>query len=126
MTNSTNANVENKLTIAQKYDLLIEFFESIENDFDEFDVIEFLSDRKAKSVKAGTKTEKPENAEIRSAILEVLANGKARISDITKGVNSILESDYSSNKVSAQVTILKNEGTVVRTVEKKIAYFEVA
>ena len=124
----TNTNATNKVTIADKFNSLIDYFNTEDKDNFEFDfnVTEFLEDRLAKSKKNSTKTEKPENADIRTAILEVLANGKARISDITKGVNSILESDYSSNKVSAQVTILKNEGTVVRTVEKKIAYFEVA
>ena len=124
----TNTNTTNKVTIADKFNALIDYFNAEDKDnFEfEFNVTEFLEDRLAKSKKNSTKTEKPENADIRTAILEVLANGKARISDITKGVNSILESDYSSNKVSAQVTILKNEGTVIRTVEKKIAYFEVA
>ena len=124
----TNTNATNKVTIADKFNALIDYFNTEDKDnFEfEFNVTEFLEDRLEKSKKNSTKTEKPENADIRTAILEVLANGKARISDITKGVNSILESDYSSNKVSAQVTILKNEGTVVRTVEKKIAYFEVA
>ena len=124
----TNTNATNKVTIADKFNALIDYFNTEDKDnFEfEFNVTEFLEDRLAKSKKNSTKTEKPENADIRIAILEVLANGKARISDITKGVNSILDSDYSSNKVSAQVTILKNEGTVVRTVEKKIAYFEVA
>ena len=124
----TNTNATNKVTIADKFNALIDYFNAEDKDnFEfEFNVTEFLEDRLAKSKKNSTKTEKPENADIRTAILEVLANGKARISDITKGVNSILDSDYSSNKVSAQVTILKNEGTVIRTVEKKIAYFEVA
>ena len=124
----TNTNATNKVTIADKFNALIDYFNTEDKDnFEfEFNVTEFLEDRLEKSKKNSTKTEKPENADIRTAILEVLANGKARISDITKGVNYILESDYSSNKVSAQVTILKNEGTVVRTVEKKIAYFEVA
>ena len=124
----TNTNATNKVTIADKFNALIDYFNTEDKDnFEfEFNVTEFLEDRLAKSKKNSTKTEKPENADIRTAILEVLANGKARISDITKGVNSILDSDYSSNKVSAQVTILKNEGTVIRTVEKKIAYFEIA
>ena len=124
----TNTNATNKVTIADKFNALIDYFNAEDKDnFEfEFNVTEFLEDRLEKSKKNSTKTEKPENADIRTAILEVLANGKARISDITKGVNSILESDYSSNKVSAQVTILKNEGTVIRTVDKKIAYFEVA
>ena len=124
----TNTNATNKVTIADKFNALIDYFNAEDKDnFEfEFNVTEFLEDRLAKSKKNSTKTEKPENADIRTAILEVLANGKARISDITKGVNSILDSDYSSNKVSAQVTILKNEGTVIRTVDKKIAYFEIA
>lgn len=120
----TNTNVENKMTITQKYDALIEICSELEVNLDGFDVIEFLEDRKAKSVKSGTKAEKPENADIRNAILEYLDTvDKARISDVTKGVNDILNTDYTSNKVSAQMTKLKNEGTVVRTVEKKIAYF---
>lgn len=123
----TNTNVENKMTIAQKYDALIEICSEMEINLDGFDVIEFLEDRKAKSVKSGTKTEKPENEGIRNAILEYLGGvEKARIADVTKGVNEILGTDYTSNKVSAQMTKLKNEGTVVRTLDKKVAYFEVA
>ena len=120
----TNTNVENKMTIAQKYDALIEICSEMEINLDGFDVIEFLEDRKAKSVKSGTKTEKPENADIRNAIIEYLGTvDKARISDVTKGVNDILDTDYTSNKVSAQMTKLKNDLAVVREVEKKIAYF---
>ena len=123
----TNTNVENKMTITQKYDALIEICSELEINLDGFDVIGFLEDRKAKSVKSGTKAEKPENAEIRTSIIEYLGTvEKARISDVTKGVNDILGTEYTSNKVSAQMTKLKNDGTVVREVEKKIAYFSLA
>lgn len=86
-------------------------------------LIESLS---KKSVSKADKQRAEENENIRSAILDAIADGKMRVADITKGVNSILGTDYTSNKVSAQVTVLKNEGTLVREVEKKVAYFSVA
>ena len=124
MTNST----EVKVTVAQKFDMVIEALTNAEiTEVNGIDLIEFLNDRKEKSTrKATTKAEKPENADIRDAILNYLVGGvKARISDITKGVNEALGTDYTSNKVSAQMTKLKNDGLVVRDVEKKIAYFSI-
>ena len=86
-------------------------------------MIESLS---KKSVSKADKVRIEENKNIRSAILEVLAGKKMRVSDITKAVNETLGTDYTSNKVSAQVTILKGDGSILREVEKKIAYFTVA
>ena len=125
MTNST----EVKVTVAEKFDMVIKALENAEvTEVNSIDLIEFLNDRKDKAThKSGTKAEKPENADIRSAIVEYLGTvDKARISDVTKGVNDILDTEYTSNKVSAQMTKLKNDGTVVREVEKKIAYFSLA
>ena len=122
MTNST----EVKVTVAEKFDMVIEALTNAEvTEVNGIDLIEFLNDRKEKATrKSGTKAEKPENADIRGAILEYLGTvDKARISDVTKGVNDILGTDYTSNKVSAQMTKLKNDLAVVREVEKKIAYF---
>lgn len=121
--------VEVNATIADKFDMVIEALTKAEiTEVNGIDLIEFLNDRKEKATrKSGTKTEKPENAEIRTSIIEYLGTvERARISDVTKGVNDILGTEYTSNKVSAQMTKLKNEGTVVRTVEKKIAYFSLA
>ena len=87
-------------------------------------MIESLS---KKSVSKADKARIEENEAIRSAILEVLAeSGKQRVSDITKAVNNRMSTDYTSNKVSAQVTVLKDNGSIVREVEKKIAYFSLA
>lgn len=122
MANST----EVKVTVADKFDMVIEALTNAEvTEVNGIDLIEFLNDRKDKATrKSGTKAEKPENADIRNAIIEFLDTvDNARISVVTKGVNDILGTDYTSNKVSAQMTKLKNEGTVVRTVDKKIAYF---
>ena len=122
MTNST----EVKVTVADKFDMVIEALANANvTEVNGIDLIEFLTDRKNKAThKSGTKAEKPENADIRTAIIEYLGTvDKARISDVTKGVNDILGTDYTSNKVSAQMTKLKNDLAVVREVEKKIAYF---
>ena len=122
MANST----EVKVTVADKFDMVIEALANAGvTEVNDIDLIEFLNDRKEKATrKSGTKTEKPENADIRGAIIEYLGTvDKARISDVTKGVNDILGTDYTSNKVSAQMTKLKNDLAVVREVEKKIAYF---
>ena len=86
-------------------------------------MIESLS---KKSVSKADKVRIEENKNIRSAILEVLTGKKMRVSDITKAVNETLGTDYTSNKVSAQVTVLKGDGSILREVEKKIAYFTVA
>lgn len=79
-----------------------------------------------KSESKADKARAKENDRIADTIIEVLADGRKRVSDITKSVNDILGTDYSSNKVSAQVTILKREGSIKREVEKKVAYFTVA
>ena len=87
-------------------------------------MIESLS---KKSLSKADKARIEENEAIRSAILEVLAEkGKQRVSDITKAVNGRMSADYTSNKVSAQVTALKDNGSIIREVEKKIAYFSIA
>lgn len=87
-------------------------------------MIESLS---KKSVSKADKAKIEENEAIRSAILEVLASAnKQRVSDITKAVNERMSADYTSNKVSAQVTVLKGNGSVIREVEKKVAYFSLA
>lgn len=87
-------------------------------------MIESLS---KKSVSKADKARVEENEAIRSAILKVLAEkGKQRVSDITKAVNSRMSADYTSNKVSAQVTALKDNGSIIREVEKKIAFFSIA
>ena len=122
-------NTEVKVTVAQKFDMVIEALTNAEvTEIDGINLVEFLNDRKEKATRKGaTKTEKPENADIRTAIVEYLGTvEKARISDVTKGVNDILDTEYTSNKVSAQMTKLKNDGTVVREVEKKVAYFSLA
>lgn len=72
------------------------------------------------------KAKAEENEVIRATIVDVLKNGRMRVSEITKAVNESLGTDYTSNKVSAQVTRLKDSNTITREVEKKIAYFSIS
>ena len=98
---------------------------------DKADVIEvidkMIESLSKKSVSKADKAKIEENDAIRSAILEVLAEkSKQRVSDITKAVNNRMSTDYTSNKISSQVTVLKNDKAITREVEKKIAYFSLA
>lgn len=122
-------NTEVKVTVAQKFDMVIKALTDAQvTEINGINLVEFLNDRKEKATRKGaTKTEKPENAGIREAIMAYLGSvDKARISDVTKNINELLDTDYTSNKVSAQMTKLKNDGLVTREVEKKIAYFSLA
>ena len=123
MTNAT----EIKVTRVMALDKAIEVLETMENTTE---YVEVLGKIKASvSKKSESKVDKAkaeENGKIRNAITEILEGRKMRVSDITKAVNEVLGTDFTSNKVSAQVTVLKNEGVIMREVEKKVAYFSLA
>lgn len=82
-----------------------------------------LLDKKNLS-KAPTKVQ-IENESIKETILEVLIDSdkKMTISDIQNANEEL--SSYSNQKISALLTQLVNEKKVVRTMEKKKAYFSV-
>lgn len=76
------------------------------------------------------KSDKPTKAQIaneglKDAILELLADGKARtITEITEGCEAL--EGASPQKVSALLTQLKKAGLVVREEIKRKAYFSIA
>lgn len=123
-----NTNSTIKVTRVDALNKAIEVLGAMENTSEYIEVLDKI--RASVSKKSESKADKAraeENGNIRNAILEALADGhKLRVADITKAVNEILGADYTSNKVSAQVTVLKNDGSITREVEKKIAYFSVA
>ena len=122
MTNSTI-----KVTRVDALNKAIEVLGSVEGNAEYIAVLDKIqASVSKKSVSKADEARILENENIRTAIIDFLANGKARVSDITKAVNEVLGTDFTSNKVSAQVTVLKNEGTVVREVDKKIAFFSLA
>lgn len=126
------ANAEIKVTVAQKYDMVVKALKECGvTEVEGIDLIEFIEDRKAKSVrKATSRKEKPENANIRDAIVGALGQvDKVTLGNLTKSVNSILEEDYSTQKVGAQLlktSALITEGVVVKSTEKGVTYFSLA
>lgn len=88
--------------------------------------IELLDNKKAN--KTATATQKA-NLEIKDKIVEVLGTlGKAvtitELLSADKDLNELVSG--SQNKLTALVTQLKNENKVIRTVDKKKAYFSIA
>ena len=123
MTNAT----EIKVTRVMALDKAIEVLETMENSTEYVEVLgKIKASVSKKSESKADKAKAEENGKIRNAITEVLDGRKMRVSDITKEVNEVLGTDFTSNKVSAQVTVLKNEGVIMREVEKKVAYFSLA
>ena len=123
MTNAT----EIKVTRVMALDKAIEVLETMENTTEYIEVLgKIKASVSKKSESKADKAKAEENGKIRNAITEVLEGRKMRVSDITKEVNEVLGTDFTSNKVSAQVTVLKNEGVIMREVEKKVAYFSLA
>ena len=120
MTNAT----EIKVTRVMALDKAIEVLETMENTTEYVEVLgKIKASVSKKSESKADKAKAEENGKIRNTITEVLNGRKMRVSDITKEVNEVLGTDFTSNKVSAQVTVLKNEGVITREVEKKVAYF---
>ena len=123
MTNAT----EIKVTRVMALDKAIEVLETMENTTEYVEVLgKIKASVSKKSESKADKAKAEENGKIRNAITKVLDGRKMRVSDITKEVNEVLGTDFTSNKVSAQVTVLKNEGVIMREVEKKVAYFSLA
>lgn len=96
---------------------------------DNKELVEFLNheiellDKKANS-KAPSKTQ-IENENIKKVIVSVLTDSDKplTITEIQNSSNSLVE--LSNQKISALLTQLINEKVVVRTIEKKKAYFSI-
>ena len=123
MTNAT----EIKVTRIMALDKAIEVLGTMENTTEYVEVLgKIKASVSKKSESKADKAKAEENEKIRNTITEVLDGRKARVFEITKAVNEVLGTNFTSNKVSAQVTVLKNEGVIMREVEKKVAYFSLA
>lgn len=130
MTNTTNTT--KKVTKTDMFNRLLTI-EAVANDSEMVAFInhelELLAKKRSNSSSGMTKTQK-ENVSIKEDIKLVLAeNGSPMInSDITKAMQA-LKSEYaniSPQKVASLITIMKKEGQIIRTQEKKQAYFSLA
>ena len=111
-----------KMTIAKQYDNIIAKAQGVLS----VEEIAFLEDRKAKHIaKNGSKKMTKvqiENEKLKESILGFMKeNTIYTCGQIEKGLGF-----SSTSKASALITQLKNDGLVIRTVEKGVAYFKKA
>lgn len=84
-----------------------------------------LLDRKSASHSTVKTANQKANEEIKTKIVDVLVQlGKSTISELQAGSEEMAE--YSNQKLSALLKQLVDSKQVIRTMEKKKAYFEVA
>lgn len=84
-----------------------------------------LLDRKSASHSTAKTANQKANEEIKTKIVDALVQlGKSTISELQAGSEEIAE--YSNQKLSALLKQLVDSKQVVRTMDKKKAYFEVA
>jgi hypothetical protein len=127
--------MENKITKKMRFEEMKGIMEELgKNELVEFIDHEIeLIDRKAMNRKAGNGKKSQENNAIAEIVLEELAKiGKTTITDLLK--KSVVLADYvtedgktlSNQKITAILKPYIADGTVVRTMEKKSTYFQVA
>jgi hypothetical protein len=127
--------MENKVTKKMRFEEMKGIMEELgKNELVEFIDHEIeLIDRKAMNRKAGNGKKSQENNAIAEIVLEELAKiGKTTITDLLK--KSVVLADYvtedgktlSNQKITAILKPYIADGTVVRTMEKKSTFFQIA
>jgi len=111
---------KNEKTIREQFVEVAEVLRSVECE----DLAKFIDgrvvvlDNKTASKKATEKQK--ENEEIKTSLLDVIGDRKVTVGELVK------ETGYSSQKLSALLSQMVKAGTLIREVEKKVAYFSVA
>lgn len=125
---------EKKLTKKDKYGMLLGILngEMVSNE-NKTILEDFIGNEVALLERKASKVDSKKNEEheaLMSSIKIALYNkgDKMTCSEIVKAVNTAEGADYSLNKISAMLTKMgeKGSGEVVKTMEKKVAYFTLA
>ena len=107
----------------------VEDFEALAPAFSREEIVEGIDARIEALNKKSTGSKKPtktqiENEGIYANILALMADGVTRTNKaITDAYNAIYGTDYSTNKIQAQVTKAVKGGSLDRTVVKGVVYF---
>lgn len=116
-----------KVTKRDNFNALLKIEEVASNE----QLVEFINhelellDKKSASHSTAKTANQKANEEIKTKIVDVLVQlGKSTISELQSGSEEMAE--YSNQKLSALLKQLVDSKQVVRTMEKKKAYFEVA
>lgn len=124
----TTSNTTRKPTQRDRYAEIREILASAGRD----DLVEFVDGRVAQLDKKNSAERKPtakqvENAGFKADIVAYMEPNTQYLSaDITKGVPSIVAAGISANRVTAMLTQLVNDGTLVRTEDKRKNYYSLA
>lgn len=108
-----------------------EDFEALAPEFSREDIVEGIDARIEALNKKSTGSKKPtktqiENEGIYANILALMADGAARTNKaITDIYNTLYGTDYSTNKIQAQVTKAVKGGALDRAVIKGVVYFTI-
>lgn len=125
---------EKKLTKKDKYGMLLGMLNGeVVSEENKTILEEFIGNEVALLERKASKVDSKKNEEheaLMSSIKIALYNkgSKMTCSEIVKAVNTTEGADYSLNKISAMLTKMGEKGTneVVKTMEKKVAYFSLA
>lgn len=120
--------MQNKMTIADKFDDVINFITGEgQVTLSQDEIVDFLYDRKDKVVKKGgsrkATARQKENEGIKATILEVLSNEGITVTALLGKMNV---EGLTNQRVSALLRQLILDGKVIKTVEGKKSYFSVA
>lgn len=66
------------------------------------------------------------NAALKERIVAIMSAEPNRLFTVSEILKALGDADLTASKVTALVTQLKNDGTVVRTEDKRKAYFKIA
>lgn len=117
-----------KVTVKSQFEEVRAILESVGRE----DLVSFIDTRIAQTVKKNTTERKPtakqvENEGYKSDILEWMDNGVVYTAgDVLKGTPSIVASGMSINRVSALLTQLVDNGSLVKSVDKRKNYYSLA
>ena len=120
--------MQNKMTIADKFDDVINFITGEgQVTLSKDEIVDFLYDRKDKAVKKGgsrkVTARQKENEGIKATILEVLTDKGITVTEL---LGKLDIEDMTNQRASALLRQLVLDGKVVKTVEGKKSYFSVA
>ena len=108
-----------------------EDYEVLAPEFSREEIVEGIDARIEALNKKSTGSKKPtktqiENEGIYANILALMADGAARTNRaITDTYNTLYNTEYSTNKIQAQVTKAVKDGALDRTVVKGVVYFTI-
>ena len=109
----------------------VEDFETLAPEFSREEIVEGIDARIEALNKKSTGSKKPtktqiENEGIYANILALMSDGAARTNKaITDTYNTMYDTDYSTNKIQAQVTKAVKGGALDRAVVKGVVYFTI-